>query len=133
MLKTYHRMLAVAGDYQPELKKAIVISIAASTLQGIASALLFPLLATLTSPQIAIDRNAYKRQFPLRKLSKLTGYFDRQFRESFWRRSSNLMGKPTAAELANFEPTKRECRGDDLGGGAGFQQARSRLSSQTVG
>ena len=56
MLKTYHRMLAVAGDYQPELKKAIAISIAASTLQGIAYALLFPLLATLTTAEIDTDR-----------------------------------------------------------------------------
>ena len=56
MLETYHRMLAVAGDYQPELKKAIAISIAASTLQGIAYALLFPLLATLTTAEIDTDR-----------------------------------------------------------------------------
>lgn len=56
MLKTYHRMLGVAGDYQPELKKTIAMSIAASILQGIAYALLFPLLATLTTDRIDTDR-----------------------------------------------------------------------------
>jgi ATP-binding cassette, subfamily B, bacterial IrtB/YbtQ len=61
MLKTYQRMLDVAGDYQPQLKKAIAISITASILQGIAYALLFPLLAALTvSP---IDRPLTQKLF----------------------------------------------------------------------
>ncbi|KAM3098445.1 ABC transporter ATP-binding protein [Phormidesmis sp. 146-35] len=51
MLKTYRRMLDVAGSYQPQLKTALWLSVIASVLQGIIFALFFPLLtALLTQP-----------------------------------------------------------------------------------
>ncbi|KAM3103291.1 ABC transporter ATP-binding protein [Phormidesmis sp. 146-12] len=51
MLKTYRRMLDVAGSYQPQLKTALLLSVIASILQGIIFALFFPLLsALLTQP-----------------------------------------------------------------------------------
>ncbi|NJR31723.1 MAG: ABC transporter ATP-binding protein [Chamaesiphon sp. CSU_1_12] len=56
MLKTYRRMLAVAGDYQSQLQRAIALSITASILQGLTYALLFPLLAILTTTPIASHR-----------------------------------------------------------------------------
>jgi ATP-binding cassette, subfamily B, bacterial IrtB/YbtQ len=59
MLQTYQRMLDVAGDYRPQLDRSIALSIVASTLQGIAYALFFPLLATLTHQQIDRERVIY--------------------------------------------------------------------------
>lgn len=49
MLKTYQRMLDVAGSYQPQLKTTLRLSVIASILQGIIFALFFPLLSALMS------------------------------------------------------------------------------------
>ncbi|MEM8639245.1 MAG: ABC transporter ATP-binding protein [Cyanobacteria bacterium P01_G01_bin.54] len=56
MLKTYRRMMAVAGPYQSQLKKALFLSVIASILQGIIFALFFPLLSTLTTQPIAAQQ-----------------------------------------------------------------------------
>ena len=51
MLKTYQRMLDVAGSYQPQLKSTLLLSVIGSIVQGIIFALFFPLLSALmTSP-----------------------------------------------------------------------------------
>ncbi|ESA33399.1 yersiniabactin-iron abc transporter permease atp-binding protein [Leptolyngbya sp. Heron Island J] len=52
MLKTYSRMMTVAGPYKPQLQKTLRLSILASIIQGIIFALFFPLLLTLTAQPI---------------------------------------------------------------------------------
>ena len=56
MLKTYHRMLAVAGPYKPQLQRALLLSVIASGIQGIIFALFFPLLSNLMTPPIDAQR-----------------------------------------------------------------------------
>ncbi|KAM3114319.1 ABC transporter ATP-binding protein [Phormidesmis sp. 146-33] len=56
MLKTYRRMLDVAGSYQPQLKTALLLSVIASILQGIIFALFFPLLSALLTQPIDIQQ-----------------------------------------------------------------------------
>ncbi|MEM9805947.1 MAG: ABC transporter ATP-binding protein/permease, partial [Cyanobacteria bacterium P01_D01_bin.56] len=52
MLKTYARMMTVAGPYKPQLQKTLRLSIIASIIQGIIFALFFPLLLALTAQPI---------------------------------------------------------------------------------
>ena len=52
MLKTYRRMMVVAGSYKPQLQKSFLLSVIASILQGIIFALFFPLLSALMSQPI---------------------------------------------------------------------------------
>ncbi|MEM9770854.1 MAG: ABC transporter ATP-binding protein [Cyanobacteria bacterium P01_D01_bin.73] len=52
MLKTYRRMMVVAGSYKPQLQKALALSIIASILQGIIFALFFPLLSALVASPV---------------------------------------------------------------------------------
>ncbi|MEL6763140.1 MAG: ABC transporter ATP-binding protein, partial [Cyanobacteria bacterium J06607_6] len=56
MLKTYRRMMNVAGAYKPQLQKALLLSVIASILQGIIFALFFPLLSALMARPIAAQR-----------------------------------------------------------------------------
>ena len=56
MLKTYRRMMDVAGSYQSQLQRALLLSIIASILQGIIFALFFPLLSALMARPIESQR-----------------------------------------------------------------------------
>ena len=56
MLDTYRRMMDVAGSYQSQLQKALLISVIASILQGIIFALFFPLLSALMTLPIEAQR-----------------------------------------------------------------------------
>lgn len=56
MLKTYARMMTVAGPYKPQLQKTLRLSIIASIIQGIIFALFFPLLLALTAQPIDTQR-----------------------------------------------------------------------------
>ncbi|MEM9447508.1 MAG: ABC transporter ATP-binding protein [Cyanobacteria bacterium P01_E01_bin.6] len=56
MLKTYQRMMDVAGSYKPQLQKTLLLSVIASILQGIIFALFFPLLSALLERPIDADR-----------------------------------------------------------------------------
>ncbi|NET51806.1 MAG: ABC transporter ATP-binding protein [Merismopedia sp. SIO2A8] len=56
MLKTYQRMMKVAGSYKSQLQKTLLLSVIASILQGIIFALFFPLLSALLERPIDADR-----------------------------------------------------------------------------
>ncbi len=56
MLKTYRRMISVAGTYRPQLQRALLLSVMASILQGIIFALFFPLLSALLTRPIATQQ-----------------------------------------------------------------------------
>ena len=56
MLKTYHRMMDVAGSYKPQLQKVLLLSVVASIIQGIIFALFFPLLSALMTQPIDAQR-----------------------------------------------------------------------------
>ncbi|HHP7244276.1 MAG TPA: ABC transporter ATP-binding protein, partial [Elainellaceae cyanobacterium] len=56
MLKTYRRMMDVAGSYRSQLQNALLISVIASILQGIIFALFFPLLSALMARPIEAQR-----------------------------------------------------------------------------
>ncbi|MEM7064843.1 MAG: ABC transporter ATP-binding protein [Cyanobacteria bacterium P01_B01_bin.77] len=56
MLKTYSRMMTVAGPYKQQLQKTLRLSILASIIQGTIFALFFPLFSTLTTPPVDTQR-----------------------------------------------------------------------------
>ena len=56
MFKTYHRMMDVAGPYNPQLQKALLLSVIASIIQGIIFALFFPMLSALMTQPIDAQR-----------------------------------------------------------------------------
>lgn len=56
MLETYRRMMSVAGTYKPQLQRTLVLSAIASVIQGIIFALFFPLLSTLMTRPIDVQR-----------------------------------------------------------------------------
>lgn len=56
MINTYRRMMKVAGSYKSQLQTALLLSVIASTIQGIIFALFFPLLSALMASPIDAQR-----------------------------------------------------------------------------
>ncbi|MBF2067815.1 MAG: ABC transporter ATP-binding protein [Calothrix sp. C42_A2020_038] len=56
MIKSFQQMISASGSYAPELKLSLLLSIIASTTQGIIFALFFPLFSALMSSPIDIPR-----------------------------------------------------------------------------